>query len=105
MDTCERKEQSLRPVINTLVITDPDQNVRVGCIFALRRLGDMKHWGELGAAMESLNPDVRANTALVVGMAGDDADQVLLQHYRDDPVARVRLAITAALARLGNADA
>ncbi len=101
----ERKAQSLRPVLNTLVTTDSDPNVRVGCIFALRRLGDKAHWGELGAAMESPNPDVRANTALAVGIFGDAADQVLLQHYRDDPVARVRMAIATALARMGNADA
>ena len=101
----ERKAQSLRPVLNTLVTTDPNAAVRVGSVYALRRLGDMSHWGDLGAAMESPDPMVRANTALVVAMGGEENDQVLLEHYRHDPDVRVRFEITAALARLGNKEA
>jgi HEAT repeat protein len=97
--------QAVRSRLNTLVTTDPDENVRVGCAFALRRLGDASHWNDLGAAMESRNWEVRANAALAVGMSGDREDRVLLEHYRNDPDVRVRFEITAALARLGNPEA
>jgi HEAT repeat protein len=101
----QRKAQSMRPVLNTLVTMDPNANVRVGCVYALRRMGDVSHWGDLGMTMESPDPGVRANTALVVGMYGDERDGVLLQRYRNDPDVRVRFEITAALARLGDKEA
>jgi HEAT repeat protein len=105
MTAGQRKLEKVRPTLNTLVTADPDENVRMGCVYALRRLGDTSHWGDLGAAMESKNWEVRANAALVAGMGGDREDQALLEHYRNDADVRVRFEITAALARLGNPEA
>jgi len=35
----QRKAAEVRPVLNTLVTTDPNLSVRAGCVYALRRLG------------------------------------------------------------------
>ena len=70
-------------------------------IYALWRLGDESHVSELGQLIVATDPGVRANTALVLGKMGESSI-VLLDRYRDDPDIRVRFAITAALARLGN---
>jgi HEAT repeat protein len=100
----ERREGEVRPVVNTLVAHDPNRNVRVGCIYALWRLGDESHVSELGRTIGAAEWSVRANTALVLGKMGP-ASAALLERYREDPDVRVRFAITAALARLGNAKA
>jgi hypothetical protein len=97
----ERLAANVRPVLNTLVIHDPDLNVRVGCVYALWRLGDDTHLSMLGQTIASADRRVRANTALVLGKMGRSS-AVLLDRYRDDPDVAVRFAITAALARLGN---
>ena len=99
------KVAAVRPVLNTLVMTDPNLSVRVGCIYALRRLGDESHMSELAATIESSDPGVRANTALVLGKMGDDSAIALLERYRNDPDVRVRFEITAAMARLGDEQA
>ncbi|HEY4330577.1 MAG TPA: HEAT repeat domain-containing protein [Phycisphaerae bacterium] len=105
MASGESKLAVVRPVLNTLVTNDPNLSVRVGCIYALRRLGDLSHWSDLGATMESADSQVRANTALVLAMSGDEAGIALLQAHRLDPDVRVRFEITSALARLGDAAA
>ena len=97
----ERRAGDVKPVLNTLVVHDPNPNVHVGCIYALWRLGDESHVSELGQLIVATDPGVRANTALVLGKMGESSI-VLLDRYRDDPDIRVRFAITAALARLGN---
>ncbi len=98
----ERKAAGMRPVLNTLVVHDPNLSVRVGCVYALRRLGDETHLNDLAAAIEAADSEVRANTALVLGKMADKTGIVLLQRYRSDPDVRVRFAVTAALARLGD---
>jgi hypothetical protein len=97
----ERRATEERPVLNTMVVNDSDLNVRVGCIYALWRLGDETHVSELGRTITAADPGVRANTALALGKMGA-ASVPLLERYRDDPDVRVRFAITAALARLGD---
>src|SRR5438874_1061292 len=57
---------------------------------------------ELALALQSKDPETRANTALVLGYLGDASAIPLLQQERDEPDIRVRFEITAALARLGN---
>jgi len=98
----QRKAAMVRPVLNTLVTTDPNGSVRVGCIFALRRLGDETHMSDLAQTIESPDPAVRANTALALGKMGDDSAIPLLERHRNDDDVRVRFEITAALARLGD---
>ena len=95
----------VRPVLNTLVTTDPNLSVRVGCVYALRRLGDETHMNDLAATLESADPAVRANTALVLGKMRDNSAIALLQRHRNDDDVRVRFEITTALARLGDAQA
>jgi HEAT repeat protein len=97
----ERLATNVRPVLNTLVVHDPDLNVRVGCVYALWKLGDETRLSTLGQTIAAPDPRVRANTALVLGKMGRSS-AVLLERYRDDPDVAVRFAITAALARLGN---
>jgi HEAT repeat protein len=100
----ERRAGEVKPVLNTMVVHDPNLNVKVGCIYALWRLGDESHVSELGRTIADSDPGVRANTALVLGKMGESSI-VLLDRYRNDPDIRVRFAITAALARLGNPSA
>jgi HEAT repeat protein len=100
----EQRLAAVRPVLNTMVANDPNLSVRVGCIYALSRLGDDSHVTELGRMMAAPDPAVRANASLVLSKLGP-ASITLLQRYRDDPDVRVRFAITAALARLGDESA
>jgi HEAT repeat protein len=100
----EQRAAAVRPVLNTMVANDPNLSVRAGCVFALARLGDDSHVTELGRIIASDDPGVRANTALVLSKLGPMAIP-LLERYRNDVDVRVRFAITAALARLGDESA
>jgi HEAT repeat protein len=104
MSAGELRAAAVRPVLNTLLAADPNMNVRVGCIYALARLGDDSHVTELGRMIASADPGVRANTVLVLSKLGPMSIP-LLERYRDDPDVRVRFGITAALARLGDESA
>lgn len=77
------------------------QRLRAGIIYALARVGDEHHMGQLAILLHSKNPTVRANAAMVLGRLGDPSAIGLLRTDSSDPVHAVRLAVTSALARLG----
>ncbi len=98
----KRKASALRPELNTMVTSDPSGPVRAACIYALRRLGDTTHMNDLAKMLVDSDPSTRANTAMVLGLMGDDSAIELLKNQQDEPDVRVKFEITAALARLGD---
>jgi HEAT repeat protein len=56
----------------------------------------------LAALLHSPNPTVRANTALVLGLMGDESAIPLLKSIRTENEPAVKFEIAAALARLGD---
>ncbi|HVX84339.1 MAG TPA: HEAT repeat domain-containing protein [Phycisphaerae bacterium] len=101
-----RKLQELQPELEQMT-QDANGSVRVGAVFALRRLGEpaARHQQVVDAALSDRDPATRANAALVLGLLGDRSAIGLLQSRALETDQRVRLEITAALARLGDADA
>ncbi len=97
-----RKADALRPVLNTMVERDASGSVRAGCIYALHRMGDDQHVGDLAALLQRPDLSSRANAALVLGMLGNATAIPLLQMNTENQDIRVRFEITAAMARLGD---
>ena len=97
----KRRIKSLLPSLQQL-LKDPDISVRVAAIYALSRLGHIRHMGELAQTLDNKNPTVRANTAFVLGRLGDPSAIILLKSRVNDRNSAVRMAVTSALARLGD---
>lgn len=98
----KRKASIVRPVLNTLVVHDPNGSVRAACIYALRQLGDDTHMSDLAATLDDPDSSTRANTALVLGMIGDPSAIQLLKTRKNEEDIRVKFELTSALARLGD---
>lgn len=101
----KRQSLKLKPQIQRMVKDDPNESVRVACVYALKRLGDPSHMNTLAEAIRSTDYRVRANTAFVLGLLGDKSAIGLLEQQAREPDARVKLEITAAMARLGDENA
>jgi HEAT repeat protein len=83
---------------------DSDQRVVVAAIYALHRMGDDSYTGQLAMLLRSELDEGRATTAMVMGkMAEPSAMGPLQTKLADERKPAVRLAITEALARLGDA--
>ena len=102
MATAKRKSLPLKPTLQELAKSDPNDSVRVAAIYSLRNLGDTANMTELARMLSSPDPATRANTAFVLGLMGDPSAIPLLKSHIREPDNRVRFEITAALARLGD---
>jgi HEAT repeat protein len=102
-----RKLEEFIPDLTRLSTQDSSGSVRVAALFALRRMNvPLPPEGDaLKAALTDRDPATRANAALVLGLLGDRSVVPLLQSRASEPDERVRLEITAALARLGDTNA
>jgi len=101
----KRKSLALKPTLQELATSDPNDSVRIAAIYALRRLGDTANMSELAKTFDSDNPATRANTAFVLGLMDDPSAIPLLKAHAKEPDNRVRFEIAAALARLGDVHA
>ena len=102
MATAKRKSLPLKPTLEKLAASDPNDSVRVASIYSLRNLGNTANMSELARTLSSPDPATRANTAFVLGLMGDPSAIPLLKSHIREPDNRVRFEITAALARLGD---
>ncbi len=102
MATAKRKSLPLKPTLEKLASSDPNDSVRVASIYSLRNLGDTANMSELASTLSAPDPATRANTAFVLGLMGDPSAIPLLKSHIREPDNRVRFEITAALARLGD---
>jgi HEAT repeat protein len=96
---------TLQPLLVRGFLSETNANVKVGMVYALKRLGDNTHMSLLAATMHNPDASVRANTALVLGLIGEPSAKAVLWPARRDLDVRVRFEITAALARIGDAEA
>ena len=77
---------------------------RMAQIFALHRLGDTRYSHELEQAAIDPRPQVRGDTALLLGLIGNtSAEPILFQMMKKDRASNVRLQAAEALWRLGDA--
>jgi HEAT repeat protein len=97
-----RKVKTLGPVLQSMAVTDPNENVQVAAIYASARVGNTTSMGRLAETLSGPDVSVRANTALVLGLLGDKSAIPLLQSRAKETEPRAKFEITAALARLGD---
>lgn len=104
MATGKRKIRTLKPVLESLADKDPNASVQVAAVYSLARLNDTSRMNRLAQTINSPEPGVRANTALVLGLLGDKSAAPLLNSRKDESDPRVRFEFAAALARLGDSN-
>jgi HEAT repeat protein len=80
-------------------------NGRVAGVFALHMLGDTSRSQRLAAYARSLDPVVRANTAVALGLTGEPSAVPILQKLAAEADGNVRLNALEALWRLDEPDA
>jgi HEAT repeat protein len=81
---------------------DPDDNVKVGARFALHRLGDKRRTNELEALAQHIDPGVRGNVAMAIGLLEEPSGINVLRGLAADKDMTVRLQAFEAMWRLGN---
>jgi len=81
---------------------DPDFSVRVADRYALHRLGDKRLSHDLEKYARDPRKEVRANTALVLGMLGEPSALKILRRLRQDDEPLVRQQADEAMWRLGD---
>ena len=81
-----------------------DENTRIAAAYALYRLGDDEKISIIAQAITSKDTIVRANSAFLLGKAGDKSTLKLLYWAMDDPDSdeKVRFQAAEAIARLGD---
>jgi HEAT repeat protein len=79
-----------------------EPSVAVGAIYALHRLGDTRYSHQLEITAISPIATVRADTAVAVGLIGDDSGKRILDALIRDTNVGVQLQAAAALWRLGD---
>lgn len=92
---------------------DPNPSVRAAAYFAAKRCGSPINVSPMGALLMSDDPDVRANTAMLLGLMGDesagpmlvDAGRSPMPRVSDVKVLLVRCQIAEARVRLGEYEA
>jgi HEAT repeat protein len=93
-----RLEEARQPLLS--IAEDSSENVRVAVRFALHRLGDTHLSHELEHMARDVDPRVRGNTAMVLGMLGEPSAIRILRLMRLDPNAAVRQQASEAMWRL-----
>jgi len=87
-------------------LKDPNASVQVAALFARHRLGHTQRSGDLaGYLLHDSDPMVRRNTALVLGLLGEQGAIKVLAKAMKDADSGVRDHALEAMARLGNRDA
>jgi HEAT repeat protein len=88
-------------------LSDQNTSVRVAALYARHRLGHTDQTGKIVTyLLTDLDPMVRRNAAMVLGMMGEPgAIPVLARAVKDDAEPGVRHHALEAMARLGNAEA
>ena len=87
-------------------LRDPQPSLQVAAIFALHRLGHASHTHRLPEyLLDHKDPDVRRNTAMVLGRLGEPGAIKLLARVMDDPDEGLRLQAMEAMALLGSKEA
>ncbi|HEY7119906.1 MAG TPA: HEAT repeat domain-containing protein [Tepidisphaeraceae bacterium] len=85
------------------LVNDPNARVRIAVRFALHRLGDTSYTKDLEqTAKEPLVWQIRADTAMVLGMLKEPTAVRVLRPMQRDPQAAVRIQVAEALWRLGD---
>jgi HEAT repeat protein len=87
------------------LVDDPDKAVQIGARFALHRIGDTRYSHDLEQYARSLDPVVRGNTVMVLGLLGEKSGLKILRHLQSDPKPGIRLQVAEAMWRLGDEDA
>jgi len=84
---------------------ESDPNVAIGVRFALHRLGDARLTHALEKYAADPDPQVRANTALVLGLLEEPSAIKVLSAMNNDRSPAVRWQVAEAMWRLGNEEA
>lgn len=80
-----------------------DRSVQCAVLYALHRIGDDSHTGQLGRLLFDDSPDVRANAALAMGKLGDEsAIRPLKSLVAEEHDLKVRLQVRESLTALGD---
>ncbi len=86
------------------LVHDPDMDVQIGSRYALHRIGDTRYSHDLEVFARQVDPHVRGNTVMVLGLLGERSALKILHAMRADPKAGVRLQVAEAEWRLGDDD-
>jgi HEAT repeat protein len=97
------KLRAAYPTVSQLAVERED-NVKVGAIFALHRLGDKRRTNQLEKLATNGFPSVRGNVAIVLGMIEEPTAVNVLHGMEHDSEPTVRLQVYEALWRLGDSD-
>jgi HEAT repeat protein len=81
---------------------DSNKNVQVAARFALHRLGDYSRSHDLEKTSQDGQPQVRANTAMVLGLLEENTGLRVLRGMAGDKNPAVRLQVAEARWRLGD---
>ncbi|MCK4660070.1 MAG: HEAT repeat domain-containing protein [Phycisphaerae bacterium] len=93
------------PRIESL-LTDPDPSVQAAAIFALHRMGNSQHSQRLADfLLEHENPEVRRNTAMLLGRLGEEGAIPLLARAMMFGDEGLRLQAMESMALLGSEEA
>ena len=92
------------------LLSDPDESVRASAKFAMSQCGQPVDGPSLASMLGSADPGVRANVAILLGLAGDASVIPLLKESAKAPLKRtspqqealVRLQIAEAVVKLGD---
>jgi HEAT repeat protein len=84
----------------TALLTDSRESVRIAAIYTLHRLGDTQYSHTLEKTAVSPEMHTRANTAMVLGLLGEQSGEKILTVMLHDPSPSVRLQAAEAMWRL-----
>jgi HEAT repeat protein len=87
------------------MVHDPSYDVQLGSRFALHRIGDFTYSHDFEKYARNLDPRVRGNTAMVLGLLGEKSALKVLRGMRTDAKPGVRLQVSEAMWRLGDESA
>ena len=94
-----------RPMIDRC-LSDPDASVQAAAIFALHRLGDMRHSPRLAEfLLEHDDPTVRRNVAMLLGRLGEEGATPLLARAMMSDDEALRLHALESMVLLGGGEA
>lgn len=86
-------------------LNDSNESVQVGGVFVLHRLGDRRYSHTFEKTAVAPDPNLRGNTAVVLGLLGEPSAKKILDVMLRDTAPGVRLQAAEALWRLGDHDA
>ncbi len=87
------------------MVADENQSVGIAARFALHRLGDVRFSHDLEKTARSFDPQLRRNTALVLGLLEEKSALAILRYQMRDREPAVRLQAAEAAWMLGDPEA